>query len=210
GKSTLTNLLMRQFDATTGQVLVDGIKIDELEIGNYRSQVGYIPQDNFLFSDTILNNVLWGGQNHEEDLDQVKKVTEIADLYKDIQGFEKGFETVLGERGITLSGGQKQRLSIARAIYGNPHLLVFDDSFSAVDTHTEAAILQGLASLIQNRTTVLVSHRVSTVKNANHIIVLDAGRIIEQGSHESLIVNKGYYYSLYKKQLLEKELNTSE
>lgn len=206
GKSTLVNLLLRQYDVSEGKILIDGHAIKDLELGKFRSKVGYVPQDNFLFSDTIENNVLWGGTSLDADQEQVKKVTEIADLYKDIQGFDKGFDTVLGERGITLSGGQKQRLSIARAIYGNPSVLVFDDSFSAVDTHTEAAILQGLANYIQNRTTFLVSHRVSTVKNANHIIVMDKGTIIEQGTHDELIENQSYYHSLYKKQLLEKEL----
>ena len=132
-----------------------------------------------------------------------------VDLYDDIKDFNKGFDTVLGERGITLSGGQKQRLSIARAIYGDPKVLVFDDSFSAVDTHTEAAILEGLSNYIHNRTTLLISHRVSTVKNADFIIVMDKGKVIEQGTHDELIENHLYYYSLYKKQLLEKELKDS-
>jgi len=206
GKSTLVNLLMRQYDADFGEVLIDENPIKTLDIGAYRAQVGFVPQDNFLFSDSIYNNVLWGGEDGSNNPDEVKKVTEIADLLKDVNTFEKGFDTILGERGITLSGGQKQRLSIARAIYGNPKILIFDDSFSAVDTHTEAAILEGLGSYIQNRTTILISHRVSTVKNADYIIVLEKGKIMEQGTHEQLLQNKLYYYSLYKKQLLEKEL----
>ncbi|MBI1183042.1 ATP-binding cassette domain-containing protein [bacterium] len=205
GKSTLVNLLLRQYDCDTGRILVDNKILSKLDLGEYRAQVGFVPQDNFLFSDTIYNNVLWGGDG-SDNATEVDEVTQIADLYNDVKAFEKGFETVLGERGITLSGGQKQRLSIARAIYGNPGIVIFDDSFSAVDTRTEASILQSLGKYLQNRTTLLISHRVSTVKNADFIIVMEKGRIIEQGSHDELIGNKKYYYSLYKKQLLEKEL----
>lgn len=208
GKSTLANLLLRQYDVNSGEISIDGNAIKDIELGDYRAQVGFVPQDNFLFSDSIYNNVLWGGEDGSDDKTEVDTVTKIADLYDDIETFSDGFETVLGERGITLSGGQKQRLSIARAIYGNPKVLVFDDSFSAVDTHTEAAILEGLGNYIQNRTTMLISHRVSTVKNADFIIVMDQGEVIEQGTHDELIGNHKYYYSLYKKQLLEKELKT--
>lgn len=207
GKSTLVNLLLRQYDVDKGNIIINNKGIKNLELGDLRSQIGFVPQDNFLFSDTIYNNVLWGGHDGHDDKNEVNRVTQIADLYRDIDGFEKGFDTVLGERGITLSGGQKQRLSIARAIYGYPKILIFDDSFSAVDTRTEAAILEGLSKYIENRTTLLISHRVSTVKNADHIIVLEKGTIIEQGSHDELIENHKYYYSLYKKQLLETELN---
>lgn len=208
GKSTLANLLLRQYDVDSGEISIDGNSIKDIELGDYRAQVGFVPQDNFLFSDSIYNNVLWGGEDGSDDKEEVDTVTKIADLYDDIETFSEGFDTVLGERGITLSGGQKQRLSIARAIYGNPKVLVFDDSFSAVDTHTEAAILEGLGNYIQNRTTMLISHRVSTVKNADFIIVMDQGEVIEQGTHDELIGNHKYYYSLYKKQLLEKELKT--
>jgi ATP-binding cassette subfamily B protein len=207
GKSTLVNLLLRQYDVDAGKIIINNKEIKNIELGDLRSQIGFVPQDNFLFSDTIYNNVLWGGHDGHDDKDEVYRVTQIADLYRDIDGFEKGFDTVLGESGITLSGGQKQRLSIARAIYGDPKILIFDDSFSAVDTRTEAAILEGLSKYIENRTTLLISHRVSTVKNADHIIVLEKGNIIEQGSHDELIENHKYYYSLYKKQLLETELN---
>lgn len=207
GKSTVVNLLLRQYDVDQGAINIDDIPLKELDLGAYRDQIGYVPQDNFLFSDTIANNILWGGNHEDEPNEEMKRVTEIADLYKDIEDFPKGFETHLGERGITLSGGQKQRLSIARAIYGNPQVLVFDDSFSAVDTHTEAAILQSLGGYIQNRTTFLVSHRVSTVKSADHIVVMEQGRIMEQGTHHELLELKGYYHLLYKKQLLEKELS---
>lgn len=208
GKSTLANLLLRQYDVDSGEIRIDNRPIKDIELGAFRAQVGFVPQDNFLFSDSIYNNVLWGGEDGSDDKEEVDTVTKIADLYDDIQGFDNGFDTVLGERGITLSGGQKQRLSIARAIYGNPKVLVFDDSFSAVDTHTEAAILEGLGNYIQNRTTMLISHRVSTVKNSDFIIVMEQGEVIEQGTHDELIANHKYYYSLYKKQLLEKELKT--
>lgn len=208
GKSTLANILLRQYDVDKGEVLVDGINLKDLDLGTYRERIGFVPQDNFLFSDTIKNNVLWGGDEEKGTQDQVDEVTKIADLFDDIQDFPEGFKTILGERGITLSGGQKQRLSISRAIFGNPGILVFDDSFSAVDTSTEAAILGALGKYIENRTTVLISHRVSTVKNADYIIVLDKGAIIEEGTHEALIENHRYYYSLYKKQLLEKELKS--
>ena len=208
GKSTLANMLLRQYDVDSGEILIDGTDLKDLNLGKYRERIGFVPQDNFLFSDTIQNNVLWGGDEEKGTRKEVEEVTKIADLFNDIEEFPEGFETVLGERGITLSGGQKQRLSISRAIFGNPSILVFDDSFSAVDTSTEAAILGALAQYIQNRTTLLISHRVSTVKNADHIIVLEKGEIIEQGTHEALIENHRYYYSLYKKQLLEKELKT--
>ena len=206
GKSTLVNLLMRQYDVDSGEILVEGKDIKSLDTGAFRQQVGFVPQDNFLFSDSIQENIFWGGSGEALNREEVETVAKIADLHKDIEDFKRGYETVLGERGITLSGGQKQRLSIARAIYGNPRLLVFDDSFSAVDTRTEAAILEQLSRFIENRTTVLVSHRVSTVKNADHIVVLEKGKIIEEGTHDELIANHRYYYSLYKKQLLEKEL----
>lgn len=212
GKSTLADLILRQYDPDKGNILVDNVPLKKLDLENYRSQIGYVPQDNFLFSDSIRNNILMGSTEEytrSAAVDEVEEVTKIADLYRDITDFPEDFKTKLGERGITLSGGQKQRLSIARAIYGNPSLLVFDDSFSAVDTHTEAAILKSLGSYIKDRTTFLVSHRVSTVKNADHIIVLDKGKVIEEGTHDELIQNHLYYYSLYKKQLLEKELSAT-
>ena len=208
GKSSLIHLLMRQFDVDQGQISIDDVPIKTLDLGKIRSQIGYVPQDNFLFADSIKNNVYWGGEGQSEDKEELYEVTEIADLKKDIDDLDDGFETILGERGISLSGGQKQRLSIARAIYGNPKVVVFDDSFSAVDTQTEAAILASLGEYLKNRTTILVAHRVSTVKNADQIIVMDKGRIVEKGRHEELITNKQYYYSLYRKQLLEKELES--
>ena len=192
---------MRQYDVDKGNIKIDNKALKEIDLGEMRSQVGFVPQDNFLFSDILYNNVLLGGEDDSNDSEEVKMVTEIADLYKDVEDFKNGFETVLGERGITLSGGQKQRLSIARAIYGDPKLLIFDDSFSAVDTHTEAAILEGLGKYINNRTTLLISHRVSTEKGCDYIIVMEKGRIIEEGTREKLIGEKKYYYSLYKKQL---------
>lgn len=212
GKSSLVNLLLRQYDPDSGTILVDDLELKNIDLESFRKQVGFVPQDNFLFGDTLKNNILWGSNDSEQLPDaelqeKIEEVCKIADLYNDILSFDKQFETILGERGITLSGGQKQRLSIARAIYGSPKLLVLDDSFSAVDTHTEARIIAELSKYIKNITTILVSHRVSTVKNADKIIVLENGEIAEMGTHQELIDQKKYYYSLYKKQLLEKELN---
>ncbi len=215
GKSTFANLLFRLYDVTSGQLKYDGIDVKDLDPGYFRRQIGYVPQDDFLFSDSIANNLLFGyheeyDMNKNEDKERVysvlREVTEITDVKKDILQFPQGFETKLGERGVTLSGGQKQRISIARALVGNPKILILDDCFSAVDTHTEARILQQLGNYMTERTSILISHRVSTVKNADKIIVLDQGGIHESGNHDELIKKEGYYYELYQKQMLEKEL----
>ena len=211
GKSSLANLLMRSYDVVAGEIIIDGINIKEIDLGTYRNQIGYVPQDDFLFSESIAGNILFGLQNGEIDKTIDKQAllvnaSTIADVYKDITGFPEGFETVLGERGITLSGGQKQRVGIARAVVKDPRFLILDDCFSAIDTNTEAQILQNLTEVMRGRTSVIISHRVSTVKNAHHIIVLDAGAIVEEGNHEQLMEKQGYYYMLYRKQLMEKEL----
>ncbi|PSR05932.1 MAG: ABC transporter [Bacteroidetes bacterium SW_10_40_5] len=215
GKSTFANLLFRLYDVTSGQLKYDGIDVKDLDPGYFRRQIGYVPQDDFLFSDSIANNLLFGyhkeyDMNKNEDKERVysllREVTEITDVKKDILQFPQGFETKLGERGVTLSGGQKQRISIARALVGNPKILILDDCFSAVDTHTEARILQQLGNYMTEKTSILISHRVSTVKNADKIIVLDQGCIHESGNHDELIKKEGYYYELYQKQMLEKEL----
>ena len=219
GKSTIANLLLRLYDPTEGTIYVDGQKLHELEPKPYRQQIGYVPQDDFLFSDSITNNIffgyhpeLHGGRepDGEERAELLKRVTTAADVYKDIKDFPNGFDTSLGERGITLSGGQKQRVAIARAIVGDPRILIFDDSFSAIDTHTEAQILKNLGEVVRGRTSVLISHRVSTVKNAKQILVLDQGRIVERGSHSKLMEGNGYYAKLYRKQLLENEMEDEE
>jgi ATP-binding cassette subfamily B protein len=216
GKSTLAHLLLRSYDVMSGSIQIDGKDLRELDLGYYRKQLGYVPQDDFLFSESIANNIFFGlheehahAKSHEEKLKMEELLlwaSTTADVFKDIQGFPEGFETMLGERGITLSGGQKQRVGIARAIVNNPRFLILDDCFSAIDTNTEAQILQNLSEVMRGKTSVIISHRVSTVKNASHIIVLDAGRVVEEGNHDDLMNKQGYYYMLYRKQLMEKEL----
>jgi len=208
GKSTLAALLLRAYDVPEGEIKIDGRPIKSLELGTYRGQIGYVPQDGFLFSESIANNILFGqrGTDAEANRAKMEKAAEIADVYDDISEFPDKFETKIGERGITLSGGQKQRVAIARAIAADPQILILDDCFSAIDTNTEARILQNLSDVMRDKTSIIISHRVSTVKNASHIIVLDGGMIIEEGNHDTLMQQKGYYYILYRKQLAEKEL----
>jgi len=219
GKSTMANLLLRSYDVTGGNILIDGQDIRKVDIGNYRKQLGYVPQDDFLFSESIADNILFGYNKpinadsqmiKDEQRALVIQSAEAADVFKDIVGFPEGFDTMIGERGITLSGGQKQRVGIARAIVNDPKFLILDDCFSAIDTNTEAQILQNLSNVMKGKTSVIISHRVSTVKNAAHIIVLDGGAIVEEGNHEQLMERHGYYYTLYRKQLVEKELYERE
>lgn len=198
GKSTIANLLMRMYDPTSGKIEVDGQDIRNYNISSLRKQIGFVPQDVFLFSDTIANNIAFGIDHSDKDL--IEKAAKDADVYQNIIDFPKGFETMLGERGITLSGGQKQRVSIARAIAKEPKILILDDCLSAVDTKTENSILTALRKIMENRTSVIISHRVSSAKLADHIIVLDDGKIIERGDHESLMNQKGVYADLYEKQ----------
>jgi ATP-binding cassette subfamily B protein len=204
GKSTIANLIVRMYDATEGEILIDGISIKDYNIQHIRSQMGYVPQEVFLFSDTILNNAKFGSPDITDD--QIIKAVKDADLYKNIMDFPDKFDTKLGERGITLSGGQKQRLSIARAIAREPKILVLDDCLSAVDTNTENIILNNLERIMQNRTSVIISHRVSSAKLADKILMLDEGRVIEQGTHEELIKKDGAYRELYEKQLQGEEV----
>ncbi len=215
GKTTIANLLFRLYDPTEGNIRFEGVDMQRLDPGQFREQIGYVPQDDFLFSDTIARNLLFGYHqpydwNNTQDKERLysllRTVTEITDVKKDILQFPKGFETRLGERGVTLSGGQKQRVSIARALMSDPRMLVLDDCFSAIDTHTEAKILQGMGNYLEDRTVFIVSHRISTVKNADKILVLDRGEVIEAGDHNALLAKGGYYSELCEKQMLEKEL----
>lgn len=199
GKSTIANLLMRMYDPSQGAILIDGKDIRAYNISSLRKQIGFVPQDVFLFSDTIANNIAFG-LDQTDNKDLIEKAAKDADVYQNIVDFPKGFETMLGERGITLSGGQKQRVSIARAIAKEPKILILDDCLSAVDTKTENAILTALKKIMENRTSIIISHRVSSAKLADHIIVLDDGRVIEQGNHESLMEKKGVYAELFEKQ----------
>ncbi len=203
GKSTIANLLMRMYDADQGEILFDKQLIKALDLTHFRDQIGFVPQEVFLFSDTIYNNIAFGLSETEDS--QVEKAAKDAALYENIIGFEKKFETMIGERGISLSGGQKQRLSIARAIIKAPRVLIFDDCLSAIDTHTEEQILNNLGRLMKDKTSIIIAHRVSSIKNADHILVMDEGEIIEQGTHEALIALKGSYFDLYEKQLLEEQ-----
>lgn len=199
GKSTISNLVSRLYDATEGEILIDDIRIRDYNITNLRSQIGYVPQDVFLFSDTIFNNIAFGLVTPEEE--KVMQAAKDADVYQNIMDFPQGFSTKIGERGITLSGGQKQRVSIARAIVRQPKILLLDDVLSAVDTKTENTILNSMKKIMKGRTTIIISHRVSSAKLANKIIVLDDGAIIEEGTHESLIARRGVYFDLYEKQM---------
>jgi ATP-binding cassette subfamily B protein len=204
GKTTLVNLISRVYDASPGTVLIDGRAIREFPISFLRYNVGFVPQETFLFSDTIRDNISFGREDASDD--EIHQAAEAASIAADIEAFPEGFATMVGERGITLSGGQKQRTAIARAIVRNPRILILDDALSSVDTHTEDKILNHLREIMQDRTTIFISHRVSTVRNADRIAVLHGGRIVELGTHDELLARNGYYTELYNKQLLEEEL----
>ena len=204
GKTTLVNLIPRVYDTDPGSVLIDGIPIRRFPIDFLRANIGFVPQETFLFSDTIRENIAFGKDDATDT--QIRAAADAANIATDIEGFPDGFQTIVGERGITLSGGQKQRTAIARAILRNPRILILDDALSSVDTHTEEKILNHLREVMRGRTTIFISHRVSTVQNADQIAVLHGGRIVEYGTHDELLARHGYYADLYDKQLLEEEL----
>lgn len=204
GKSTLVSLIPRLLDPTTGSALLDGIDLRKLSPQALRRHIGFVPQETFLFSATIAENIAFGVEHSTPD--QIRRAAELAGLAADIESFPAGYQTMVGERGITLSGGQKQRTAIARALLRDPRILILDDALSSVDTLTEELILKGLTDVMRGRTVILISHRVSTVRQADRIVVIESGRIVEQGSHSQLVVAQGYYSDLYRKQLLEEEL----
>ncbi|MGD0415829.1 MAG: ABC transporter ATP-binding protein [Terriglobales bacterium] len=208
GKTTLVNLIPRIYDAAPGAVLIDGRPVRQFPLDSLRRHIGFVPQETFLFSDTIRENIAFGISHADGDaaLDDIKAAAEAATIAHDIETFPEGYNTTVGERGITLSGGQKQRTAIARALLRSPRILILDDALSSVDTHTEDKILNHLREIMRGRTTIFISHRVSTVRNADAIAVLHQGRIVELGTHEELIARNGYYTDLYNKQLLEEEL----
>jgi ATP-binding cassette subfamily B multidrug efflux pump len=206
GKSTLVSLIPRIYDASPGSVLIDGRPIREFPLALLRQNIGFVPQETFLFSDSIRENIAFGALDATDAA--VRRVAEAADIASDIESFPEGYSTLVGERGLTLSGGQKQRTAIARALIRNPRILVLDDALSSVDTQTEDRILNHLRQIMHGRTTIFISHRVSTVRNADRIAVLHDGHIVEYGTHDELIDRNGYYTELYNKQLLEEELET--
>ncbi len=208
GKTTLVNLVPRLYDAEPGMVLIDGAPVRERSLASLRREIGVVPQETFLFSDTIAHNITFGEPSATQQ--QIDDAATVAHIRTEILEFPKGFETFVGERGVTLSGGQKQRTAIARAVIRNPRILILDDALASVDTYTEEQILSGLREVMQGRTTILISHRISTARNADQIAVLVEGRIAELGTHDDLILRGGYYTRLYEKQQLEEELAVAQ
>ena len=208
GKSTLVNLIPRILDAAPGMVLIDGAPIRSYPLADIRSQIGFVPQETFLFSDSVRHNIAFGRPVATDE--EIQNAAEVAYIRTEILDFPKGFDTLVGERGVTLSGGQKQRSAIARAVIRDPRILILDDALASVDTYTEEQILTGLRRVMQGRTTIFISHRISTARNADQIAVLVEGRIAELGTHEQLLTRGGYYTSLYEKQALEEELAVAQ
>jgi ATP-binding cassette, subfamily B, multidrug efflux pump len=209
GKSTLISLLPRLHEPPAGTVTIGGTDIREIPLGRLREAIGFVPQEPFLFSDSIAGNVAFAAAEHADDAGRISAAAAVARLDKDVAEFPRGFDTTVGERGITLSGGQKQRTALARALMIDPAILILDDSLSAVDTYTEEEILSRLRGVMRQRTSILVSHRISTVRDADQIFVLHDGRIAERGTHDQLVAQNGLYTAMYRKQLLEEELQAS-
>jgi ATP-binding cassette subfamily B protein len=208
GKSSLVQLIPRLYNAPPNTVFIDSIPIEDIPLEPLRRAIGFIPQDTFLFGETIRENIAFGLEKASDG--DVRRAAEISNILGDIEQFPKGFETVVGERGITLSGGQKQRTAISRAVIRDPRILILDDALSSVDTYTEEQILRELKSVMKGRTSILISHRVSTVREADEIVVMDGGEIVERGTHEQLLASEGYYADLHQRQLLEEEIEVSE
>jgi ATP-binding cassette subfamily B protein len=208
GKSTVCTLLLRIHEATEGQVLVDGNDVTGLTLSSLRGAIGYVPQDTFLFSDTIRENIKFGAPEASDE--RVTEAARIAGILDEIESFPDGLDTLVGERGVTLSGGQKQRVAIARALLHAPAIVVLDDALSSVDTATEERIQQALKGALENRTSIIVSHRISSIKHADETIVLDDGRILERGTHEELVAEGGLYANIYERQLLEAAMDDSD
>jgi ATP-binding cassette subfamily B protein len=204
GKSTILSLISRLYDPTSGSITIDDVRLTEANLKDLRNSIGVVPQDAFLFSDTIKNNIKFGKENATNQ--EVILAAKNAVVHDNIVDFKDQYETILGERGITLSGGQKQRVSIARAIISSPEILLLDDCLSAVDTETEEAILNNLQVICKGKTTIIVSHRVSSAKNADKIIIIDGRKIVQEGTHNQLVNQEGYYKALYLKQIAEKEM----
>jgi ATP-binding cassette subfamily B protein len=204
GKSTLVGLIPRLYDASAGNLLVDGVPIRQIPLQTLRAHIGFVPQETFLFSESIRENIKFGTAAASDA--EAERAAEISHILPDVRSFARGFDTLVGERGLTLSGGQKQRAAISRAVIRDPRILILDDALSSVDTYTEEKILRHLTEVMAGRTTLLISHRVSTIRNADEILVLHAGEIVERGTHEELLALNGYYTELYNKQLIEEEL----
>ncbi len=204
GKSTIVHLLLRLYEPQSGTILLNGIDIKEYRLDELRRHIAFVPQDTFLFSDTIRANILFGNQS--ADKSELEKVTKIAEIYDEIMDFPQGFDTIVGERGITLSGGQKQRIALARALILKRPILILDDAFSAVDAQTEQKIVKNLKSAMVNCTTIIISHRLFAIKEARVIIVLDDGVIVEMGTHQELLRKRGLYYNIFRTQQLEMKL----